>query len=148
VTTASTEGARFLATHEGGIRLQVYKDEAGNDTVGIGHLVKPGEDFSKGITREKALELFREDTAVAERAIDQAVKVDLEQNQHDALVSFIFNVGAAAFRNSTLLEKLNDQDFEGASKEFERWIRAGGKVSTGLKTRRKAEKELFLKGAE
>jgi lysozyme len=72
------------------------------------------------------------------------VKVPLTQNQFDALVDFVFNVGAHNFEKSTLLIKLNKQDYKGAAEEFPRWNRAAGHVLGGLIRRRGAERTLFL----
>lgn len=73
------------------------------------------------------------------------VKVKLTQNQFDALVSFVYNVGVGAFRTSTLLRKLNNGDYVGAAAEFKRWKFGGGKELPGLVRRRKAEEQLFLR---
>ena len=69
----------------------------------------------------------------------------LNANQREAVISFIYNVGAGAFNRSTLRKKLSKGDYKGASNEFLRWNKAGGKELKGLTKRRKAEKELFLK---
>lgn len=79
-----------------------------------------------------------------EKGVSDLVKVPLNQNQFDALVSFAFNLGLGNLKSSTLLKKLNASDYIGASKEFERWNRAGGKVLNGLTRRRIAERDLFL----
>ena len=73
------------------------------------------------------------------------MKVPLNQNQFDALVSFADNIGNKNFNWSTLLKKLNQSDYEGASLEFGRWNQASGKILSGLVLRRQKEKELFLK---
>lgn len=75
--------------------------------------------------------------------VTSVVKVTLNQNQFDALVSLCYNIGKAAFKNSTLLQKLNTGDYSGAAAEFDRWVYAGGVVNAGLVTRRRAEKNLF-----
>jgi lysozyme len=72
------------------------------------------------------------------------VKAPINQNQFDALVSFVYNVGAGNFAKSTLLKKLNKADYQGAGDEFLRWNRGGGKVLNGLIRRRDAERSLFL----
>lgn len=76
--------------------------------------------------------------------VNKSVKVSLNQNQFDALVSFAYNLGNGNLQQSTLLRKLNSGDYEGTSNEFEKWTKAGGKVLNGLVKRRLAEKELFL----
>ena len=82
--------------------------------------------------------------APARNAVLAYSRVPLNENQIDALTSFVYNVGQNAFANSTLLRKLNDGDFNGAADEFMKWIHAGGKVVQGLVNRRATEKELFL----
>lgn len=76
--------------------------------------------------------------------INKVVKVALNQNQFDALVSFAYNIGNGNLQNSTLLKKLNSGDYQGASNEFLRWNKSGGKVLNGLTRRREKERALFL----
>ncbi|MNE21980.1 Lysozyme RrrD [compost metagenome] len=113
-------------------------------TIGWGHT---GSDVHEGlvITALHADKLLAQDLLSAERSVNRYAKVELNQNQFDALVSFTFNLGSGNMSTSTLLKKLNDKDFIGASKEFERWNKAKGKVLNGLTRRRKMEAELFLK---
>lgn len=95
------------------------------------------------VTQAQAEELFWED--FKEHVIPlEKVKVPLSENQKVALASFIFNVGPTAFKNSTLLKKLNKNDIKGAADEFDRWILDNGVIKKGLINRRKEEKELFL----
>lgn len=141
----SAAGIGFIKQREL-LSLVVYYDSAGLPTIGYGHLIKSGERYTK-ITKEQAEELLSKDSQVGVLAINQLVKVDINQSQFDALASFIFNVGVTAFRNSTLLKKLNAGDFEAAKKEFSRWDKVtinGQKVSNnGLAYRRKLESELW-----
>jgi len=97
----------------------------------------------KSISKEEAAQLL---IAVIDREFDinPLIKVNITQNQFDALTSFAYNVGIGNFINSTLLKKLNEKDFKGASLEFPKWIRAGGKVLKGLVNRRAKERALFL----
>jgi lysozyme len=73
--------------------------------------------------------------------------VSLLQCEFDALVSFVYNLGATALRDSTLLELLNKGDYDGAANQFPRWCKAGNppKPIQGLILRREREKELFLR---
>lgn len=71
--------------------------------------------------------------------------VPLTQNQFDALVSFCYNVGQYNLLSSALIKKLNNKDYKGASNEFLKWNKSGGKVLQGLANRRKDEIEVFLK---
>lgn len=77
--------------------------------------------------------------------VSKIVKVELTQNQFDALVSFAYNLGVGNLSSSTLLKKVNAGDMIGASEEFGKWVKAGGKTLAGLVTRRAAEKDLFLR---
>ncbi len=139
-----------------GERLKVYRDEAGYATVGVGHKVMPVDNLKVGdtITPLKSGQLLKNDLINAERAVSMGVKVPLNKNQYDALVSFVFNVGSGALltggkdgQPSTLLLKLNDYDYQGALKEFTRWkyvTKNGVKiVSDILVRRRKFEQNLF-----
>lgn len=78
--------------------------------------------------------------------INKVLKVEVTQNQFDALVSFAYNLGNGNLTSSTLLKKVNSKDFVGASNEFLKWNKSNGKVLKGLTTRREAEKALFMKG--
>ena len=78
--------------------------------------------------------------------LDKHIKVKVSQNQFDALASFVYNVGETAFKDSTLLRKLNAGDFQGAGAQFDVWVNAGGKKVQGLVNRRAKEKALFLAG--
>jgi len=84
----------------------VYLCPAKKPTIGYGHVVLPGETFTR-ITEEQADQLLRKDVGIAENCINNYVKVTLSQNQFDALASLIFNIGINAFINSTMLKELN-----------------------------------------
>lgn len=137
----SEEGLEFIRQQEG-CRLKPYRDVAGYWTVGVGHLIKKGEPVAP-ITEARAMELLALDVADAERAIANMVKVQLNQNQFDALASFVFNLGARALQSSTLLKRLNRSDYAGAAAEFGKWANAGGRRVEGLVRRRAAERKLF-----
>lgn len=126
-----------------GLRLKAYLPTP-NDvyTIGYGH-TKTAE---KGmvITLAGAEALLLHDLQWVETAIDTYVQVPLNQNQYDALASFIYNIGGTAFRKSTLLKKLNQKDYNGAANELLRWDKQKGKVLRGLTKRRQLEKDLFL----
>ncbi|CAK0765332.1 lysozyme [Gammaproteobacteria bacterium] len=127
-----------------GLRLRVYRDAAGLSTIGYGHLIKPGENFSGGISAKKAELMLVNDLLATEDSVKKWVNVALTQGQFDALVSFVFNVGAGSFKKSTLLRKLNAGDVAGAAEEFGKWDKADGKVAEGLRRRRVAEMEVFV----
>lgn len=126
-----------------GLRTGAYLDAAGIWTIGYGHT---GQQVGSGMRIDAATAeaWLRQDLATAEEAIHSLVTQTLPQASFDALVSFVFNVGTAAFAGSTLLRKLNAGDVEGAAAEFERWRYAGGRVLPGLLRRRIAERTLFL----
>lgn len=125
-----------------GLRLTAYPDSAGVWTIGWGHT--KGVHKGQQITEVGAVKLLRDDLAWAEEAVTDAVKVPLNQNQFDALVSFTFNVGEGALKKSTLLKLLNSGNYTAAANQLDLWINAGGKPLAGLKTRRDAEQALFL----
>lgn len=139
----SDNGISFIVREEGE-RLTAYTDAVGIWTIGVGHTgwvdKKP---VAKGmvITREKSREILRSDLARFERAVNDGVKVKLNQNQFDALVSLAFNIGESAFGRSTLLRMLNANNYKGAAEQFLVWKNAGGRPI--LLNRRKREKVLF-----
>jgi lysozyme len=143
----SDNGLDFIKKHEG-LRLKVYIDAVGMPTVGYGHADKELK-VGSAITQEIADHLLEIDCAVAENCINDKVTVPLNQNQFDALCSFIFNVGCWNFQTSTLSRLLNMGEYGKATLQFLRWNkgRVNGKMVElpGLTIRRKDEKELFEK---
>jgi len=115
----------------------------GTLTIGHGHTGHAAIPGNK-ITRDEAEELLQQDLRWAEQAVASAVDVYLRQVQFDALVSFVYNVGGANFRRSTLLKRLNQGKDYAAAEEFDRWVFSKGKRLAGLERRRAAERELFL----
>lgn len=142
----SREGLEFIKSNEG-LRLRAYDDGGGVITIGYGHVGGVGENAF--ITEDTAQELLLEDTAHAELAVNRLVRVQLSQNQFDALVDFVFNVGGGNFATSTLLRLVNLEMFEEAADQFLRWDkqRIDGKLIPvlGLHRRRELERDLFLK---
>lgn len=110
-------------------------------TIGYGHT--KGVKMGDTITEAEAYALLREDVAWVEDAINTNVSVSLNQNQFDALASLVFNIGATAFRKSTMLRLINQSDFAGAALQFARWNKQKGKVLRGLTKRRAEEAKLF-----
>jgi len=142
----STKGIELIKKHEG-LRLTAYKDVGGLWTIGYGHLLKlPMEDYflDNPISEEVATTMLKMDLFAAERALELNTVVPLTQNQFDALVSFIFNVGGRAYRDSTLLRYLNEGNYAAAADQLLRWDKVGGKSVKGLANRRAAERTLFL----
>lgn len=130
-----------------GLRLVPYKDAVGKPTVGYGHynLTPPPCDGCTVITEEIANGLLHNDLEHVITRLHGLISVDLNDNQMAAIASFAFNLGVHAFANSTLLDHINNGDFNKAAEEFLKWNKAGGKVLKGLVDRRIAERELFLK---
>lgn len=123
-----------------------YICPAGKPTIGWGHVVLPGESFTKPITREEADEILLKDLEWAKNAVHDLVDCDLTPNEFEALVCFIFNIGYGNFEDSTMRRLLNEEKSkEECADEFDRWIYGGGKPLPGLERRRAAEKALFLK---
>ena len=141
----SNNGINLIKQWEG-LKLKAYKCSAGVSTIGIGTTRYPnGLAVKMGdtITEAQAIEYFKHDIKAFEQDIARYVKVPLTQNQYDALVSFIYNVGAKAFSTSTMLKRINECEYDRAAAEFVKWSKAGGKVILGLVNRRKAERDLF-----
>ena len=136
----SQEGLALIKKFEG-CELEAYKCAAGVWTYGWGSTkgVKEGDT----ITQEEADKLLVEEMKEYEGYINDLVEVDLEQNQFDALVSWVFNLGPANLKSSTLLKVLNAKDYEGVPAQIKRWNKASGKVLQGLVRRREAESLLF-----
>lgn len=139
----SKNGLDVIKKYES-LKLKAYLCPANILTIGYGHT---GKDVTPNmsITESKADSLLESDVVFAENAVNKHVTVDITQNQFDALVCFVFNVGADAFKNSTLLKLLNQKLYKEASEQFIRWNKSSGKVLNGLTKRRKEESELFLK---
>lgn len=105
---------------------------------------KSESDRAVRFTKQQGIDTLKKDLLRYEAAVDKAVKVSLNPNQRGALVSFTYNLGEGNLNKSTLLKKVNAGDLLGASKEFAKWRKAGGKVLAGLTRRREAERQLFL----
>ena len=151
----SENGLELLKQWEG-FKLNVYNDSAGLPTIGVGHLITQSErnsgsividgvavKYAGGLTQQQVLDLLSQDVKPAEQSVNNGVKVPLDQNQFDALVSFTFNVGGGAFAGSTLLKVLNQQQYTEVPNQFLRWTKAGGKVVQGLVNRRHNEIKLW-----
>ena len=155
----SANGLKFIEQREG-FRSEAYQDSGGVWTNGYGNTVGVTADTAD-ITEDQAADDLQRNVATAEEIVDDNVMMTLTQNEFDALVSFVFNVGAGredtddrtgrdgfvTLRNgnqSHLLQYINNGDFDLAAEEFLKWDKAGGVEVPGLKARREAEKALFL----
>lgn len=122
-------------------RLTSYQDSGGVWTNGWGntHRVTPGTTISQDQADSDLLANVQD----AVDCVNDNVTVALAQNQFDALVDFVFNVGCGAFKGSTLLKKLNTGDFTGADAQIALWDKVKGVVCPGLDNRRHADQVLF-----
>lgn len=124
--------------------LHTYNDVGGKATIGIGHLLGPGESYPNGITLAQAQAMLANDLARFEAAISGGVKVTITQHMFDALASFTYNLGTGALASSTLLKLLNKGDFAGAAAQFPAWDKVDGVPNAEILGRRKREAALFL----
>lgn len=158
----SPEMEEFIKSEEG-FSATPYRDAGGNWAVGYGHNIRKGDvingvvvddaylaqlDRTNGkalvINEAEADSLFDQDIARFEQAVRDNVTTDITQGQFDAMTSFSYNVGAGAFRDSTMLEQLNSGNFEAVPQEWMRWVNADGQVVDGLVSRRRSELERFF----
>ena len=139
----SNNGIDLIKKFEG-CSLTSYKCPAGVYTIGYGHT--NGVKNLDKITQEEAEKLLIDDLKVFETTINSHVlpNYPLNQNEFDALVSLVFNIGITNFKNSTMLKKLIEKDKERVAKQFDFWVYAKGFKLAGLVKRRQAEKKLFL----
>ena len=147
----SRDGLELLKRLEG-CKLRAYLDKVGKWTIGYG---STGPNVRAGLTinLDEANDLLARDIKRFERAVENAVKVDLTQPQFDALVIFAYNIGENAFAGSTLVKRLNKGDYASVPAELARWNKGtdpktGKKVViNGLANRRAAEAGLWAKGS-
>ena len=153
----SQDGVRLIKRFEG-VKYTPYRCPAKLWTVGVGSLMYPEQlqmsitermkyclkpEHFRQFTEEEVDELFTRDVRRFERGVERLITAPLTQGQFDSLVSFGFNLGLGALQRSTLRQKINRGNYESASGEFTRWVRAGGKVLRGLVLRRQAEQAMF-----
>lgn len=144
----SAEGINLIKRFEG-VRSRPYRCSAKLWTVGVGHLIGDGkslpESWNRTFTEEEINALLIRDLNRFERGVRMYIKVPLRQHEFDALCSFSFNLGLGTLQRSTLRQKINRGDKEGAAKELLKYCRAGGKIIKGLQIRREAEYQMFLR---
>ena len=141
----SSKGLELIKEFEG-FSSVAYLCSAKKATIGYGNTfwedgtpVKIGDQISK----ERAETLLKHVVDNFSVAVEVDIKIEVSQNQFDAMVSLAYNIGLGAFKNSTLLRQLNRGNFVGASQEFLRWNKSNGKPLLGLTRRREREKLLF-----
>ena len=132
----SQAGLNLIEVSEG-FRNLPYRDVAGFLTVGYGHKILPGEDYSQGITPGQAQDLLQSDLGHVEDAMRQLMPSDCTQGQWDAGADFGFNLGVNALRTCLA------HGFNQFPVQAPRWVNAGGEPQPGLVKRRAAEVELF-----
>jgi lysozyme len=154
IVTVSSDCLKMIEEFEcgGNFRkfLTSYKCPAGKWTIGMGTTrypdgsrVMPGD----AITEQQAYQFLTHDLSFAESAVAGAVTAEINQHQFDALVDFVYNLGALAFKSSTLVKVINkDPLTQGIISQFNRWILAGGKPHAGLIRRRRSESYLYFNG--
>ena len=145
--------------HHEGVRQKPYRCPAKLWTIGVGHVMYPEQgklklenrdEFSltdqdnRVWTKAEIDAILKSDLERFERGVGQYITAPLTQGMFDALVSFSFNVGLGTLQRSTLRQKVNRGDKEGAAEEFLKYCMAGGKVLKGLQNRRIDERALFL----
>lgn len=132
------EGLDLIKRFEGFSRT-AYFCLAGYPTIDYGHVVKDDEDFSAGIDEAQAEEPLRQYAQLAERAVLRVVNVPLADEQFDALVSFIYNLGGGVLQRSTLRRRINREKHAEVPDQFMRWVWADGRKLKGLVRRRAAK---------
>ena len=154
----SAKAIKLICHHEG-IRQKPYRCPALLWTVGVGHVLYPAqgklkiddrmelcllEEDNRTFTMNEINAILKSDLARFEKGVATYCPVALTQGQFDALVSFSFNVGLGTLQRSTLRQKLNRGDKDGAAEELLKYCMAGGKILKGLQNRRIDERALFL----
>ena len=136
----SQEGLSLIKKFEG-CELKAYRCPANVLTIGYGITKGVTEDME--ITQQEADEMLNEEIPEYEEYVNNMVKVPLEQNQFDALCSWVYNLGPTNLEKSTLLKLLNAGDYHLIPSQIRRWNKAGGETLTGLIRRREAESLMF-----
>ena len=136
----SAEGVALIKKFEG-CELESYICPAGVWTIGYGHT--KGVHEGMVITQEQAEQMLLDELKEYEGYVEDMVEVELTQEQFDALVVWVYNLGPTNFKNSTLLKRINEGNFEDVPYQMKRWNKAGGKVLLGLERRREAEAKMF-----
>lgn len=143
----SNSGYDLIRSFEG-FKTKAYLDTGGVWTIGYGTIKYPnGLSVKSGdaCTKDQAETWLKNDCKWVDACLDKLVKSQINQNQFDALASFVYNIGETAFANSTMLAHINRGDALSAANQFDRWVFDNGKMIQGLANRRKQEKILFLK---
>lgn len=140
----SPTGAAYIKAQEQ-FRASPYAD-GGRQSIGWGHQIQPGDNIVPPITQAEGDSLFAGDLAAAEKTVSDGLKIQVSQNQFDALVDLAYNIGRSQFLSSTLLRLLNAGDYSGAAAQFGQWIHSSGHVNNALVARRQTDETLFTGG--
>jgi lysozyme len=151
--------AMEMIKHHEGVRFKPYRCPAALWTIGVGHVLYPEQgkmkmedraqfalrpEDARTFTKEEVDEILAQDLRRFVAGVSRYCPGSLTQGQLDALVSFAFNVGLGTLQRSTLRQKHNRGDYEGAAEEFLKFTKAGGKVLRGLVNRRNDERALYM----
>jgi lysozyme len=133
-----------LIKHFEGFKAKAYICPAGVLTIGYG--TTSGVKKGMVVTESQAEQMLIADCTKFEKVVNDSVKVKLTQDQFDALVAFVYNVGPGNFKTSTLLKKLNLGDYTSVPTQMARWNKGNGRTLEGLVRRRRSEGILFSTG--
>jgi lysozyme len=155
-----SEKALKMISHHEGVRLKPYRCPARLWTVGVGHVIDPNharvpfeernlleipDGWNRKLTMEEVDAILAQDLKRFERGVLRyCPSAGFRQSWMDALVSFSFNLGLGTLQRSTLRQKHNRGDYDGAAEEFLKYTKAGGKVLKGLVNRRNDERSMYL----
>jgi len=148
ITKIGSKGLELIKGFEG-FKGNPYLDSVGVPTIGYGATYYPGGKKvtmkDAHINESQASDLLSNMLGKFESAVHSVVKTEINQNQFDALVSFVYNLGPGSLNTSTLLKKVNvDPNDPTIRAEFAKWVNAGGKPLPGLVRRRAAEADLYF----
>ena len=133
----SAGGLVGIALHEGYSDRAIIPVPGDVPTIGFGET--QGVKLGDKTTAPKALVRLMDDVAKREGIIKRCVRVPLSQGEYDAYMSLAYNIGTGAFCNSTLVRKLNAQDYDGACKAILDWDKVKGRALPGLTARRQED---------
>jgi len=154
-----SDSARSVIAHHEGVRLKPYRCPARLWTVGVGHVIDPSharvpfeersyleipDGWNRKLSMDEVNAILAADLQRFERGVLRYCPRGITQGRFDALVSFAFNVGLGTLQRSTLRQKHNRGDYDGAADEFLKYSLGGGKVLKGLVNRRKDERAMYL----
>jgi len=154
-----SDNALKAIMHHEGVRLKPYRCPARLWTIGVGHVIEashakvPFEErsyleipdgWNRKLSMDEVNAILAADLQRFERGVLRYCPRGITQGRFDALVSFAFNVGLGTLQRSTLRQKHNRGDYDGAADEFLKYCLAGGKVLKGLLNRRKDERAIYL----